>query len=75
MRRKTLIALFLAAFFGLSFASSSFHVRFVFDGDTIQLQNGEKVRYLGIDTPEMGEPVEFMAEEARQMDQRPGTGQ
>jgi len=70
MRRKTLIALFLTAFFGLSLASSSFHVRFVFDGDTIQLQNGEKVRYLGIDTPEMGEPVEFMAEEARQMNLR-----
>ena len=28
----------------------------VIDGDTIQLVNGEVVRYLGIDTPETGEP-------------------
>ncbi len=28
-------------------------VRTVTDGDTIELENGEKVRYLGIDTPEM----------------------
>lgn len=70
MRRKNLIALFLVTFLGLSFNPSSFHVRTVFDGDTIQLQTGEKVRYLGIDTPEMGEPPEFMAEEARQMNRR-----
>ena len=28
----------------------------VIDGDTIELQNGSRVRYLGIDTPETGEP-------------------
>lgn len=28
----------------------------VIDGDTIQLQDGNYVRYLGIDTPETGEP-------------------
>jgi micrococcal nuclease len=28
----------------------------VIDGDTIQLQDGIRVRYLGIDTPETGEP-------------------
>lgn len=27
----------------------------VIDGDTIELQNGRRVRYLGIDTPESGE--------------------
>jgi micrococcal nuclease len=70
MRLKKIIALFLAAFFGLSFASSSFHVKTVFDGDTVQLENGDKVRYLGIDTPEMGEAPEFMAEEARLMNRR-----
>lgn len=70
MRKKNLFLLFLAAFLGLSFVSSSFHVRTVFDGDTIQLQSGEKVRYLGIDTPEMGAAPEFMAEEARQMNRR-----
>lgn len=70
MRRKNLFLLFLAAFLGLSFTPSSFHVRTVFDGDTIQLQSGEKVRYLGIDTPEMGEAVQFMAQEALEMNRR-----
>ena len=28
----------------------------VIDGDTIELQDGNRVRYLGIDTPETGEP-------------------
>ena len=29
----------------------------VIDGDTIEVQNGEYVRYLGIDTPERDEPL------------------
>jgi len=33
----------------------------VIDGDTIELQDGHRVRYLGIDTPETGE---FYADEA-----------
>ncbi len=28
----------------------------VIDGDTIELANGDRVRYIGIDTPERGEP-------------------
>ena len=31
---------------------NSFRVRHVVDGDTIELENGEKVRYIGIDAPE-----------------------
>lgn len=31
-------------------------VRWVVDGDTIMLKGGEKVRYVGVDTPEKGEP-------------------
>ncbi|MBI5598924.1 MAG: thermonuclease family protein [Deltaproteobacteria bacterium] len=31
-------------------------VRWVIDGDTIVLPDGEKVRYAGIDAPEVGEP-------------------
>ncbi len=31
-------------------------VRYVIDGDTIELENGERVRYLGINTPEKGRP-------------------
>lgn len=32
------------------------YVRHVIDGDTIILKNGERIRYLGIDSPERGEP-------------------
>jgi len=30
-------------------------VSFVIDGDTVELSNGERVRLIGIDTPEVGE--------------------
>ena len=33
----------------------------VLDGDTLQLRNGERVRLLGIDTPETGEPFAYDA--------------
>lgn len=33
------------------------HVKKVVDGDTIQLETGEKVRYIGIDTPETKHPT------------------
>lgn len=39
----------------------------VYDGDTIKLDNGESVRYIGIDTPETHHPyrpVEFLGKEA-----------
>jgi len=31
-------------------------VRGVIDGDTIELENGERIRYIGIDTPEKDQP-------------------
>ncbi len=43
-------------------------VRFVYDGDTILVSGGKKVRYIGINAPEIdpeGERHEFMALEAR----------
>ena len=36
--------------------SESFKVTRVVDGDTIEIEGGEKVRYLGIDTPETVDP-------------------
>ena len=45
----------------------SFLVTRVVDGDTIELESGEKVRYIGIDTPETvkpGWPVECFGKEA-----------
>lgn len=41
-------------------------VRYVVDGDTIYLEGGEKVRLVGIDTPELGPPAEPRAEEAKE---------
>jgi len=39
----------------------------VIDGDTIEIEGGEKVRYIGVDTPELhhpNKPVQHFAEEA-----------
>lgn len=40
----------------LSGQSESIQVARVIDGDTIELKNGNKVRYIGIDTPETSDP-------------------
>jgi micrococcal nuclease len=69
MGPKQLVFLVLLAIFSLALNPSSWHrVKYVFDGDTILLQNREKVRYLGIDAPEIdheGGKSEFMALDAR----------
>jgi micrococcal nuclease len=39
-----------------AFSQESGRVQKVFDGDTVLLSDGRKVRYLGINTPEQGEP-------------------
>lgn len=36
----------------------------IIDGDTIEIENGVRVRYIGIDTPEIGEPYYLEATEA-----------
>ena len=48
-------------------------VRWVADGDTIVLTDGERVRYAGINAPEVahdGEPGELFADEARAFNQQ-----
>lgn len=40
---------------GRSYNYADIYVKRVVDGDTIQLENGERVRLIGIDTPEMHE--------------------
>ncbi len=45
----------------------------VIDGDTIELSSGEKVRYIGVDTPELHHPqksVEYFAREAYEANRR-----
>ncbi len=49
-------------------ASEEAVVKRVIDGDTIELSTGQKVRYIGIDTPELvhpKKPVECFAKEAK----------
>ena len=68
MKRKNIIIILFIAFIGLSFAHpSSFRVKYIFDGDTILLETGQHVRYIGIDAPEMGRDGrkdEFLARES-----------
>ena len=40
-------------------------VVYVYDGDTIKLENGERVRFLGIDTPESSENKKLFRDAAR----------
>ncbi len=60
-----LIVIFMYNFYQRG--SDQYIVTRVIDGDTIELRNGEKVRYIGIDTPERHHPrkdVEYFAQEA-----------
>ena len=47
-----ILLFFLPALPGCAEESDTYYVTRVIDGDTIQLQNGERVRLIGIDTPE-----------------------
>ena len=40
---------------GWSDEAEEAHVKRVIDGDTIELDNGDKVRYIGVDTPELND--------------------
>ncbi len=67
--RRFLISLFVLALLASGCGliegdseGSTGHVSRVVDGDTIELADGRKVRYLGVNTPEQGQP--FYAEAA-----------
>ncbi len=67
-----IIILFLFFYFQSEEEGTYLVVR-VIDGDTIELSNGEKVRYIGIDTPELHHPqkeVERYAREAYEANRR-----
>ncbi|MBW2610030.1 MAG: thermonuclease family protein [Deltaproteobacteria bacterium] len=74
MRYKYLIIPLFASFIVISSAQSRYHpVKYVYDGDTILINGGEKVRYLGIDAPELehsGGDSEFMALTSRDFNHR-----
>lgn len=62
-----LVSIWVLAPIGLSFAEKSAFVRYVIDGDTIVLKKGTRVRYRGINSPEIphedipGEPLGLSA--------------
>lgn len=52
----------------LNAADTGYQVKWVVDGDTVVLTNGQNVRYIGINAPELehdGHPAEPFAEEAK----------
>ncbi len=74
MRRNLIcFALFLLILNAAVSEAKEYVVRKVIDGDTIQLDNGETVRYLGIDAPEMWRKEggrDFFAKEATRQNKR-----
>jgi micrococcal nuclease len=76
MKRKLLIPLLflIIALPSLGLCKEKeYIVNKVIDGDTVVLENGETVRYLGIDAPEMGKKKggpEFFAREATRYNKR-----
>jgi len=66
MNRFTLLTLFLILVSGPvlidpATADELFRVKQVYDGDTVLLEDGRKVRYLGINSPEFQEPFYLKA--------------
>ena len=54
MRFRAFPILIILAFLSLSLTQDDYHkVKFIYDGDTIVIDSGEKVRYQGINTPEI----------------------
>jgi micrococcal nuclease len=65
MKKGLLVLVVIVILFAASYAlytgfpeseSEEFEVAQVIDGDTIKLENGQKVRLIGINTPESGHP-------------------
>ncbi len=52
---------------GIPRAATPATIEFVVDGDTVFLDDGRKVRLLGIDTPEVGDNLECYGDEATAM--------
>lgn len=58
MKPLLIFLIILSAIAGTSVASTrkDTYIKHVIDGDTVVVSQGESVRYIGIDTPEKGEP-------------------
>jgi len=70
----TALALVLiAGFFWLNNNPKTYTVARIIDGDTVELSNGQKIRYIGIDTPELakGEKQDqCFAQEAKKINKK-----
>jgi micrococcal nuclease len=64
---RVIVIILLALFFmpSTTHAAQSYSVKSIYDGDTLTLSNGNKVRLLQIDTPELS-PAECYGKDARQ---------
>ncbi len=66
-QKVLLIVLLTALIVTVGISQETYHVKRVIDGDTFVLENGEKVRLIGVDTPETvhpSKPVEYYGREA-----------
>ena len=63
---RYLLAIALTLSLGSYSASANLNVAYVYDGDTLTLSNGNKVRLVQIDTPELS-PAECYGKEAREL--------
>lgn len=72
--KKYIFLIILATLVCISLSHASYHeVKFVYDGDTILLDGGEQVRYLGINAPEIEHKAgksEYMAHPARNLNRK-----
>ncbi|OGL50989.1 MAG: hypothetical protein A3C43_05460 [Candidatus Schekmanbacteria bacterium RIFCSPHIGHO2_02_FULL_38_11] len=76
MKKKALLTIlfllfypFISQAFSPASSQESYVVEKVIDGDTIVLNNGEHIRLIGVDTPELHhprKPVQYFAKEARE---------
>jgi len=67
LKPKLVLAIVFLSIFSLAFPQDLYRVQRVVDGDTIVLENGEKVRLIGVDTPETkhpSKPIEYYGKEA-----------
>ena len=60
----SLVLFFSISFLGCRETGNLVLVTHVIDGDTIEIEGGYHVRYIGIDAPEIGEPYYWEAVEA-----------
>lgn len=63
----------LSLFTSLPKSATARIVKSVYDGDTLTLSDGKRVRFLGIDTPEIGEPFSQKAKQYTVSHCRPGS--